>query len=71
MAKRGRPLSIVRRFPTNVALQQKYIDTIDRVAFDPFYGKRRIGARSYIVELALDVYFAQLEIPLKENDAED
>lgn len=67
MSKRGRPPQVIERRPTTVALQQKYLDTFEKVCHDPFFNKRKHGLRNEIIEKALDDYWKKLGIKVEEK----
>lgn len=66
MSRRGRPLSVIRRKETTIALQPKYFETLEQLCYDPFFRKRRHGLRNETIETALDDYFAKHNIRLVE-----
>lgn len=67
MSKRGRPFSPIQRREVEISLQPKYLDTFDRVCYDPFFQKRKMGKRNEIIEAALDLYWANQGIEIKEG----
>lgn len=66
MSKLGRPESVIKRTPTAIALQPRYINTLERLCHDPFFNKRKMGKRNEIIELALDEFFKKQGIAVRE-----
>lgn len=66
MAKRGRPLSTIKRHETTISLQSKYLMTFERLYHDPFFQKRKHGRRNEIIEEALDEYWSKRNIKIEE-----
>lgn len=56
MARTGRPRSTVNRVKTLVSLLPEHLEIFDQIDFDPFTGRRYIGARNAHLDRAIQEY---------------